>query len=196
MFGNSIALVQTHDKYWFAHLHSLVRQAGFKESRVFPENSATLSQYRRGPVPFIFVHAGAKPAAVLKVFTSVRSHPDVCVRFLPIIAVTDTGAAATVMRFIQMGCDDVVSLPLTAASLIDRLKRQIGRPRAYYQTRSYFGPDQRPSGSSSQNGSGGDEQFFRHFMIQRHVQRGVTILSTDVHFPSGKEHVPQAAKSA
>lgn len=196
MFGNSVALVLTHDKNWFAHLHALVLQAGFKESRVFPDTGSSLSQFRRGPLPFIFIHAGISPQEVQRAFLNVRAHSDVAVRFLPIIVVTENGSAQSILRFIQMGCDDIVTLPLTAGGLIARLKHQLNRTKDYFQTDSYFGPDRRQHAltrNATHSGRGHGEHFYRHFSIQRHVQRGVSIVSTDVHFPSDAPQQQMAA---
>ena len=54
---------------------------------------------------------------------------------------------------------------ILAANLIDRLKHQIGRPKDYYQTSNYFGPDRRlnePPDAARQHGVclDLDSQFF------------------------------------
>ena len=187
MYSSSIAFLLTNDKSWSAHMHDLLLQAGFKESRMFPRNPAALTKHRNGPLPFVFIHSSVGPAYAQRAFTFIRAHTDASVRFLPIVVLTETRDAATILKFIELGCDDIITMPLTAAALMERLKRQVGHPLDYFQTDTYFGPDRRQheaTRDSTNEARGKGDHFFRHFSIQRHLQHGVTIIDTDVHYPA------------
>ncbi len=190
MFSSSIALISTQDKNWFSHMRALMRQAGFKETRPFPKSPAILTQFRHGPLPFVFIDSGIAPADIKRSFAAVRAHADVNIRFLPIVVLTESRDANSILRFIELGCDDIVTMPLTAASLIERLKRQVGSPRDYFQTDTYFGPDRRQhdfSHSKTHEDRGKGDHFFRHFSIQRHLQHGISIIDTAVHYPNSEQ---------
>lgn len=196
MFGNSTAIVHTQDKNWFVHMYNLMRQAGFKDTRHFPNNGTMLSEYRRGPLPFIFIHSSLPLERAQNTFMTVRTHPDVSLRFLPIIVISEGCDTQKLLRFIQLGSDDIITMPVTAASILARIKHQIDMPKDYYQTETYFGPDRRQhkiTKHKTHSGRGKDDHFFRHFLIQRHAARGITILSTEVHFPANQPQVRVSA---
>lgn len=189
MFAHSTALLLTNDKNWYARMHTLVMQTGFKEARAFPENPAALAEFHRGPLPFIFVCSNLRPDDLRCAFLAVRSHADLSIRFMPIIMLTEQNDMPTIMKFINLGCDDVITMPRTALQMVDRLKQQVGRPRDYFQTDSYFGPDRRRFGTATtatDSTRGGGRHFFRHFTIQRDLRRGITILNTEVFSPKGR----------
>lgn len=176
-------------------MYNLMRQAGFKDTRQFPNNGSMLSEFRHGPLPFIFVHSTLPIALAQTSFLAVRTHPDVSLRFLPIIVIAEKCDTRKLLQFIQLGCDDIITMPLTAANILTRLKHQVGVGKDYYQTETYFGPDRRQhkiTVNRTHSGRGKGDHFFRHFLIQRHVTRGITILNTEVHFPADRQQVRAA----
>jgi DNA-binding response OmpR family regulator len=196
MFGNSTAIVHTQDKNLFVHMYNLMRQAGFKDTRRFPNNGTMLSEFRRGPLPFIFLHSALPLERALSSFTAVRTHPDVTLRFLPMIVIAESCDTQKLIQFIQLGCDDIITMPITAASILARIKHQIDAPKDYFQTESYFGPDRRQHAiikNKSHSGRGKGDHYFRHFLIQRHAVRGTSILSSEVHFPANQPRMRASA---
>jgi hypothetical protein len=75
--------------------------------------------------------------------SEIGNHPDVCLRFLPIIEIADGCDSQKLLRFVQFGCDDIVTMPLTSASVLARLEPQIESPKDHCQTETDFGPDRR-----------------------------------------------------
>ena len=186
MFSDSIALVSTDNKAWFAHIRTLMHQAGFKHTRRFPKDPGMLSRFGSGPLPFVFVDAAMPADKVRQDFAKVRAHAELQVRFLPIIVLSETRVAQTIMYYLGLGCDDIVTMPLTAAALLDRLKHQVGHVRHYFETESYFGPDRRQSEflrPPSYEARGKGDHYFSHFTIERSLLRGISIIDTEVHDP-------------
>ncbi len=192
MFSNSIALVSTNDRDWFSRMRVLMRQAGLKETRPFPKSRESLTQFRNGPLPFVFVDASLSADEVREVFAAVRTHAELPVRFLPIIVLSRSREAQIILHHIELGCDDIVTMPLTAAALLERLKRQVAGVRDYFQTESYFGPDRRRhelgrTGTREDRGSG--DHPFRHFTIERSAQHGISVIGSQMHRPSTEQIV-------
>jgi len=186
MFSDSIALVSTDNKTWFAHIRSLMQQAGFRHTRRFPKDPGTLGRFGSGPLPFVFVDAATPADKVRRDFATVRAHAELQVRFLPIIVLSETRAAQTIMFYLELGCDDIITMPLTAAALLGRLRRQVGHVRHYFETESYFGPDRRQNEFTrprSNDTRGRGDHYFSHFTIERSLQRGISIIDTEVHHP-------------
>lgn len=199
MFHSSSAIVQTHDRNWFNHLQQMLRQASFSDIRHFPNTSDTFSEFRRGPLPFIFLHSTVPPEESQKAIKLIRSHNDINVRFLPIIVIAEKGDAERLISFIQQGCDDIILSPFTVGQMLQRLRLQLNRPRDFYQTVSYFGPDRRLHAltkSRAHGGRGHGDHFYRHFSIQRHQLHGIKILSTEAHIPGKAASSGKESKSA
>ncbi len=187
MFFDSIALVSTDNKTWFTHIRALMHQTGFKHTRRFPKDPGALSRFGSGPLPFVFIDAATSADKVRHDFAMVRTHAELQVRFLPIIVLSETRAAQTILSYLDLGCDDIVTMPLTGAALLERLKRQVGHVRHYFQTETYFGPDRRQNergrpGSTDARGRG--NHYFSHFTIERSPRRGISIIDTEVHHPA------------
>ena len=185
-----MVLVHTEDKNWYVHMYNLARQMGLRECQPFSNKTLSLTRYRRGPMPFILLHSNTTESKLIEAVASVRAHNELILRFLPIIMISEETGSQNVLKYIQMGCDDIVLHPCTAATLAARFAQQLDRPIDFYQTETYFGPDRRTRELldkrkvKNQGLRGSGEHFFRLFVIQRHASRGTSIQSTQACLPN------------
>ena len=101
-------------------------------------------------------------------------------RFSPLIYFARELSVDCIKSCIQMGFDDVISLPCASGDIAERLQRQIGRPQTYYETSTYFGPDRRNRvGERRSAGSDHGGGQFRRIEIIRNALNGVDVLRDD-----------------
>ena len=93
-------------------------------------------------IAFILVHYQSGDHVLDGVIRTIRggSHE---VRFSPIIVISDDCDFETVLRYVHLGVDDVISLPENRDILIRRFASQLSAEHLYIETSSYFGPDRR-----------------------------------------------------
>ena len=69
---------------------------------------------------------------------------------------------------------DVDALPYGGGSIGERILRQVGQPRIYTETDSYFGPDRRDRTPADVEGQ------VRRIEIMRSPRTGIAVLNDDV----------------
>lgn len=63
-------------------------------------------------------------------------------RFMPVVMITANPSRETVAAARDVGVSEFLAKPITAESLLKRLLAAV-KPRAFVETRKYFGPDRR-----------------------------------------------------
>jgi CheY-like chemotaxis protein len=143
--------------------------------------SAAEQQAARTPLVFFLFDAGTDPRRHAPAVGAIRASTHPSIRFAPLICFMRQPGLENIRTCINMGFDDIVTLPFAPAELQRRLRRQVGATCVYYETDSYFGPDRRnrlhDSSHHSGRGSGGSH---RRLEILRSVGGGVRILSDDL----------------
>jgi len=132
--------------------------------------------------PLVFFLCAAVPdVRTLKPMAdAIRFSPSLKLRFSPLIYFARDPAIDEIKACIRMGFDDVIALPYGAGDLGDRIARQMGSIKTYYETSTYFGPDRRnragaPRSTASDHGGG----QFRRIEIVRHPDTGIAVLRDD-----------------
>jgi hypothetical protein len=101
-------------------------------------------------------------------------------RFSPLIYFSESPSVETITRCINMGFDDVITMPFTRNRVAERIDRQVGQSHIYYETPAYFGPDRRDRVTGpkrpAESRVGGQ---FRRLEIVRDLLTGVTVLRDD-----------------
>jgi len=123
-----------------ASLVAMARRCGF----AFVEEPAT------GEIPtpktmiaYLLVHYKVGDDLLLSIIRAIRSGNN-DIRFSPIIVIADDCEFELVLHFVELGVDDVISLPEKRDVLVQRLASQLWSERVYVETAEYFGPDRRP----------------------------------------------------
>lgn len=163
-----------------AAVRDIAARLGFEA--VLPLTSLAQAEQQAPQTPLMFFLFAAvddpqtlKPAADAIRFSAGRR-----LRFSPLIYFSESPSLSAIRQCVDMGFDDVVTLPFTDARVAARIARQIDHPQVYFETASYFGPDRRrmPDGAAhSGRGRGGRH---RRIEIIRSVAAGVNVLRDDL----------------
>ncbi|HEV7277665.1 MAG TPA: hypothetical protein VGN80_15385 [Devosiaceae bacterium] len=153
---------------------------GFEAALPFRSVAAAERQAMRTPLVFFLFDAGADPRGHAAIASSIRASSHPAIRFAPLICFTREPSRELVHACINMGFDDVITLPCSRPRLQQRLARQLGSTCHYYETPSYFGPDRRnrlnDSSDHTGRGSGGP---FRRYEIVRSALTGVRLVTDE-----------------
>ena len=165
-----------------AALRLLARQVGFEA--VYPYRDIADAERQSVSTALIFFLFAAVDdlGKLRRVGEAVRRSQSQRVRFAPMIYFAETPSLDTIRACINMGFDDIITLPFTLSRVDERIERQLYRPVIYYETPTYFGPDRRNRMSHeeghSARGTGGQH---RRLEIVRNPGTGITIVRDDLH---------------
>lgn len=148
-------------------------------------------QANHTPICFFLFAAVADVASLRGVADAIRFCPGRRIRFSPLMYFSESPSAEAIRRCINMGFDDIITMPFTRVRVMERINRQIGRNLTYYETAGYFGPDRRGRVSgptrSAESRVGGQ---FRRLEIVRNLMTGINVVRDDFYTPSSAESAP------
>lgn len=154
-----------------AALLDLARELGFPVVLPYTSIAAAEAQSRQTPLLF-FLFAAVHDVRVLKaVADQIRFAPTRGIRFSPLLYFSESPSREVISRCIEMGFDDVVTLPFTRPRLLVRLTRLIDRTQVYHETAAYLGPER-----SVHRGTG----QFRRLEIIRTYAAGTSVLRDEM----------------
>jgi hypothetical protein len=163
-------------------LMGVARGLGFEAVLPYAGAPAAEQQAYRTPLMFFLCPAGSELERLKPFADDIRFFPNPQVRFSPMICFAEHPSLADIRRCIDMGFDDIITLPFTRERVLERLLRQVDHLQVYYETASYFGPDRRGRPGSEENharrGTGGR---YRRVEITRNQMHGITVVSDDMH---------------
>lgn len=165
-----------------AALMDLARQLRFASVLPYAGVTQAEQQVNRTPVCYFLFAAVPDVAALHPVADAIRFCPSRRVRFSPLIYFSESPSVETITRCINMGFDDVITMPFTRARVAERIERQVGQSHVYYETPGYFGPDRRDRVTAPKRPAetrlGGQ---FRRLEIVRNLVTGVNVVRDDLH---------------
>jgi DNA-binding response OmpR family regulator len=145
-------------------------------------------QANQTPVCFFLFAAVPDVASLRGVSDAIRFSPSRRIRFSPLIYFSESPSIETITRCINMGFDDVITMPFTRVRVTERINRQIGRNLTYYETAGYFGPDRRDRVTgpkrAAESRQGGQ---FRRLEIVRNLLTGVNVVRDDLYMQPATE---------
>ena len=154
-----------------AALLDMGRELGFPVVLPFQSVAAAEAQSQHTPLIF-FLFAAVHDVRILKgVADQIRFAPARRIRFSPLLYFSESPSREAISRCIEMGFDDVITLPFTPQRITGRLKRMVERPIVFHETSAYLGPE-RPA----HRGSG----KFRRLEIIRSVTIGTSVLRDEM----------------
>jgi len=123
-------------------LKRIARRAGFIELQ--PLGGGNTSGHTKDrKLNYFLVHHELGAAAIEAVLRSIRSSIIADVRYAPIVLFATDGPFEQYLGYVQMGFDDVVTLPEKADIVEQRLIAQLDTKYVYFDTATCFGPDRR-----------------------------------------------------
>lgn len=139
------------------------------------EHQSTLT-----PMCFFLFAAVSDVTSLRGVADAIRFSSNRRVRFCPLIYFSESPQVETISRCINMGFDDVITMPFTLSRVRDRIGRQLGQRLTYYETAGYFGPDRRdPAGLPKRSAEPQPGSQFRRIEIIRSLTAGVSVVRDD-----------------
>ncbi|ODT78611.1 MAG: hypothetical protein ABS76_23090 [Pelagibacterium sp. SCN 64-44] len=167
-----------------AALAEMAQGLGFAGVSPFSTIAQAEAQTQSTPICFFLFAATEDPASLRGVADSIRFSPSRRLRFSPLIYVSESPSVEAISACLNMGFDDIITMPFTRRRLLERITRQVGTSLVYYETASYFGPDRRnritAPGRPAESRLGGQ---FRRLEIVRNLLSGINVLRDD-HFTS------------
>jgi len=176
-FVNASAFVVGPENPAAASLASMARSLGFSSVAAYAGLKPAEKQAARTPLIFFLCAAVADVKSLKPMADAIRFSPNLKLRFSPLIYFAKNPSVDSIKACIQMGFDDVIALP--HRDLGERIFRQVGRPQAYYETTTYFGPDRRNGNVPRLAAEDGE---FRRIEILRSPENGVDVLHDDFQF--------------
>ncbi|WP_417308125.1 hypothetical protein [Devosia sp.] len=178
-------------------LDRFARHVGFTQSGTPGRSLADVAL----EVPiFFFVHQGMPDALLTATIRWVRSHHQPVVQYAPIIVIARDGPAEETLKYVHMGCDDVIVMPEEPEVLVSRLKVHVTEEQIYFETPTYLGPDRRrmeaprPPRDERRDAS---SSAHRRLTIRRVPGHGVFVLKSERFGDDGQPvaYDPEAASA-
>lgn len=138
---------------------------------------------------YFLVHHGLGAGALEGVLRSVRSSIIDDVRYAPVVLFAADGPFEEYLGYIQMGFDDVITLPEKAAIVEQRLVAQLGSEHMYFDTATYFGPDRRRmevEPPAEHKRAVMPHSHVRHY-FRRDPDRGIVVVRSDSYLAFGHQ---------
>ena len=163
-------------------LLDLARGLGFAGVSPFSTMAQAEQQTQATPICFFLFAATDRLESLRGIAEAVRFSTTRRLRFSPLIYFAESPSVEAIAGCINMGFDDVITMPFTRKRVLERITRQVGQNLVYYETPRYFGPDRRgrpgiEQGSGRSRGSG----QFRRLEIVRSLVNGINVVRDD-HF--------------
>lgn len=159
-------------------LAELAKSLGFASVAPFTALTLAEQQVHRTPLCFFLFAAVEEVGALQAPVAAVRDSGNRRIRFAPLVYFSETPLLEAIRRCVDMGFDDVITLPFSRERVLARLRRQVGRPLTYFETETYFGPDRhRQQAAHPNRGAGGRH---RRLDILRTTENGPTVIREEV----------------
>ena len=166
-------------------LRSLAQRCGFGHIGGFGDVTENVA-----PINFILVHYLLGDELLSGILRAIRSS-DSLLRFSPVILIADDCPFERVLAYIELGLDDVISLPENREEIIQRLATQLDTEHTYFETLDYFGPDRRrmraDAGDDRRKGTAGHSRY----RFRRDVSCGIEIIDHEVYAIAHFEATPR-----
>lgn len=130
---------------------------------------------------YFLVHHELGPETLEAVLRSVRASIIDDVRYAPVVLFAADGPFEQYLSYIDMGFDDIITLPENATIVEQRLIAQLDTEHTYFETATYFGPDRRRMEvevPQQFQRSDAPHSHVRHYFA-RDPRRGIVVLYSD-----------------
>jgi DNA-binding response OmpR family regulator len=163
-----------------AALTDLARQLRFGSVQPYLSLAQAEQQAAVTPVCYFLFAAVPDVSALRGVAEAIRFSPSRRIRFSPLIYFSESPSVEAISACINMGFDDIITMPFTRRRVAERIARQVGQNLVYYETPGYFGPDRRDRVTAPRRAAesrlGGQ---FRRLEIVRNLLTGVNVVRDD-----------------
>ncbi len=154
-----------------AALSDLARSLGFAAVQPYAGVGAAEAQSQQTPLMFFLFAAVENVASLKATADSIRFANARRIRFSPLVYFSESPSAEAIRACVEMGFDDVITLPFTGTRVRSRLSRLVDRRLVFFESAHYFGPDRR---------STTDAGVSRRIEIVRSTDAGVSVIRDEM----------------
>lgn len=163
----------------------IARSLGFLGVSPFSTIAQAEQQTHTTPLCYFLCAATEDVSSLRSVANAVRFSTARRLRFSPLIYFAESPSVEVINACIDMGFDDIITMPFTRKRVLERIARQVGQSLVYYETPSYFGPDRRgrkgPKMVLNENRGNGQ---FRRIEIVRNLVTGINVVRDEQFAPA------------
>jgi CheY-like chemotaxis protein len=153
----------------------VARGLGFQSVASYTGLAAADAQARQTPLLFFLFSAVDEVARLKTVAETIRFSPTRRIRFSPMVYFAETAALEHIRQCIEMGFDDVITMPFTHRRVSERIDRLIDRTQVFFETSAYFGPERK-----TLNERDLVTGQYRRLEIVRTLEHGVNVVRDEV----------------
>lgn len=161
-----------------AALSDLARSLGFTGIRPFSTVAAADAQAQQTPLLFFLFAAVEDVTGLKSVADAIRFSASRRIRFSPMVYFSESPSAEAIRTCVDMGFDDVITLPFSHQRVSSRLERLVDHTQVYFETADYLGPDRGARASQARHGT-----QYRRLEIIRTALGGVSVTRDDMQPP-------------
>ncbi len=161
-----------------ALINDLARDLGFRQVTPFSGLVHAEELTRKVPNNFFLFASDGELGPIKSQVQNIRNSTRPRVRYSPLICFIEVPLPMLISQCIQIGFDDILTLPWDPKQMMPRLRRQLNTQITYYETSNYFGPDRRRFGKKRSTPARiyRESQGYRRIDIKRDTAHGVQIL--------------------
>lgn len=124
-------------------LAEILRAIGVNHIFEANDGAEGLQMMRAHAIDIVMTDLTMQPLDGIDFVRLLRNSPDSPNQMIPVIMVTGHSTLKRVAEARDAGVTEILTKPLTARGVIDRITRVINHPRPFIRTVDYFGPDRR-----------------------------------------------------
>lgn len=158
-----------------AALTDLARGLGFPVVLPYAGLAAAETQAQQTPLLFFLFAAAADVGSLKPVADAIRFSSSRRIRFSPMVYFSESPLVEAIRTCVEMGFDDVLTLPFTQARVASRLQRLVDHTQVYFETATYLGPDRGAQHTHARSG-----MQYRRLEIIRSPARGVSVMRDEM----------------
>ena len=187
MLNECTAHLVAHSSRENQELLHIAHAVGFTDVRSIFQSATGTTTVPVHKLSFFLVHHHLAYGAMKKIVSSLRASTVEEVRFAPIVLFNFDCPFEEYLALIEIGFDDVITLPEKRPVMIDRMMSQIGTEQVYFETSGYCGPDRRRMDVTAPHDH--ERAPIPHSHIRHHFRRrirtGIEYLRRDEYLAHG-----------
>lgn len=121
----------------------ILKAVGVRRPREAADGDAAWAILKAEPIDVIFLDLLMKPVGGLEFARRVRTAPDSPNVYVPIVVISGQTTEKAVEEARDAGVNEIVAKPITARTVLERLKLVVEHPRPFVRSGSFVGPDRR-----------------------------------------------------
>lgn len=133
-------------------LSEIFRSLGCRDLRHAGDGAEAMQILRKTAVDIVVTDLAMAPVDGIAFVRELRNAPDSPNKFMPVIMITGHATGRRVAEARDAGVNEFLAKPITAAGVLDRLRRVITSNRSFAKSDDYFGPDRRRRDDSGYSG--------------------------------------------